>query len=87
MDNSEKGEYLFERYPKATLILTAFFGCLLVAVLIELVVRSVSNEWTPKREECTVFWRYDPVLGWSHRPGQRGGLHHKDFGIEIAINS
>jgi len=87
MDSSERGAYFFHRYPKTTLILTALFGCLLICVLMELVVRSVSNEWAPTREERAKFWRYDPLLGWSHSPGQRGRLHHRDFTIEVSINS
>jgi hypothetical protein len=87
MDSSERGKYFFQRYPKTTLVLTALFGCLLVAVLMELAVRSMSREWAPTREERAKFWRYDPLLGWSHRPGQRGRLNHRDFTIEVSINS
>jgi len=67
--------------------LIAFLGCFIVAVLMELIIRSVSNEWAPTREERAKFWRYDPLLGWSHSPGQRGRLHHRDFTIEVSINS
>jgi len=87
MDSSERNTYFFQRYPKTTLILAALFGCLLVAVLTELLVRSMSREWAPTREERAKFWRYDPLLGWSHRPGQKGRLNHKDFTINVAINS
>jgi len=87
MDSSERGKYFFQRYPKTTLVLTALFGCLLVAVLMELAVRSMSREWAPTREERAKFWRYDPLVGWSHQPGQRGRLNHRDFTIEVAINS
>ena len=87
MDSSERNTYFFQRYPKTTLILATLFGCLLVAVLTELLVRSMSREWAPTREERAKFWRYDPLLGWSHRPGQKGRLNHKDFTINVAINS
>jgi hypothetical protein len=86
MDNPKKDTYFFHRYPKTTLILAAFLGCLLVAILMELVARTMSDRWAPTREDRN-FWRYDPLLGWSHRPDQRGRLHHMDFTIEVAINS
>lgn len=87
MDDHKKDTFFFHRYPKTTLLLAAFLGCVLVITLMELVARTMSNRWTPIVEERAKFWRYDPQLGWSHRPGQKGRLTHRDFTIEIAINS
>lgn len=59
----------------------------MLSLLMEFGVRAITNRWAPKLQERAVFWRYDPLLGWSHRPGQKGFLHHRDFTIKVAINS
>jgi lysophospholipase L1-like esterase len=41
----------------------------------------------PARSERVSFWQYDPLLGWAHRPGQRGEFVHPAFRVDVSINS
>jgi hypothetical protein len=54
--------------------------------LAEAAARVAAPHWAPQHAERN-FWRYDPLLGWAHRPGQRGAMHHPDFRIQVAISS
>jgi lysophospholipase L1-like esterase len=38
---------------------------------------------SPERDR---FWRYDPLLGWAHLPGQEGVLESPQFRISVRIN-
>ncbi len=33
------------------------------------------------------FWRYDPELGWAHRPGQQGEFSRAEFSHPVSINA
>ncbi|HNW58985.1 MAG TPA: SGNH/GDSL hydrolase family protein [bacterium] len=57
-----------------------------VLIIAELAARMAFPEWRPARAEVN-FWTYDPLLGWAHRPRQRGRLVHRDFSIQVNINS
>jgi hypothetical protein len=62
----------------------------LVAVLLtlcaaELAARALAPHWAPQHAERS-FWRHDALLGWSHRPGQRGTLRHPDFAVQVQIS-
>jgi hypothetical protein len=54
--------------------------------LAEAIARVAAPHWAPQHAERN-FWGYDPLLGWAHRPGQRGEMHHPDFRIQVAISS
>ena len=42
--------------------------------------------WAPDKA-YRIFWQYDPLLGWSLRPGARGTHHHQDFAVQVEISS
>jgi hypothetical protein len=48
--------------------------------------RVLAPHWAPQHAERN-FWDYDPLLGWAHRPGRSGTMHHPDFRIEVSISS
>ncbi len=75
------------RYRYLILPFISLLSCVLVLALGELAARWARPNWAPVRAERVEFWRYDPVLGWSHNPGQKGVLHHVDWTIHISINS
>ena len=52
----------------------------------ELASRGLAPGWAPQHAERN-FWRYDELLGWAHRPGQRGRLRQPDFDVEVAIGA
>ena len=51
----------------------------------ELVARMLAPQWAPQHAERS-FWRHDPLLGWSHKPGQHGVLRHPDFAVQVEIS-
>ena len=76
----------FERNPKKTLgIFWAILGCLML-LLGEIGGRLFFPQWMPGNADRN-FWIYDSVLGWRHKPHQHGRFTHRDFSIEIQINS
>jgi len=77
----------FHRHPAATLIAIVVVGMVAVLTAAELVTRLVAPGWAPKTAERVVFWRYDPLLGWAHEPGQHGRFTHPDFTVDVAISS
>ena len=77
----------FERNPKKTLGGTILFGFGFVLLVAELGCRLFVPGWTPGNMERVDFWRYDRLLGWAHKPGQKGCFIHRDFSVEIYINS
>src|SRR6266487_823797 len=38
---------------------------------------------SPERDR---FWKYDPVLGWAHQPGQEGIFETPQFRTSVRIN-
>jgi hypothetical protein len=79
-----EGERIFRQ-------LAAKLGLAVGAVLVTLIgaelgARLLVPDWAPTQAERN-FWAYDPVLGWAHRPGQRGGFSHRDFSVSVSINS
>jgi hypothetical protein len=77
--------YWFEKYPRITLVGITLLVTIVILVLAELGVRMFRPEWAPVTER--VFWVYDELFGWTHKPGQRGRFIHRDFSVEISINS
>jgi GDSL-like Lipase/Acylhydrolase len=54
--------------------------------LAELAARHVLPEWRPENGS-RLFWRYDPLLGWSHQPGSEG-IHEKaDFAVHVVTSA
>ena len=77
----------FHRYPKMTLSVMCVVSFLGAIVCAEYVARLMFPELTPAREERIKFWVYDDLLGWAHMPNQRAQFNHRDFSVEVSINS
>lgn len=69
----------------ATRLLLALVAAALALVLAEAAARAVAPHWAPQHAERN-FWAHDDLLGWAHRPGQRGTMSHPDFRISVAIS-
>jgi hypothetical protein len=80
-------QYWFERHKNLVLATVALLSCILVLVAAELAARIFRPRWAPVRTERVDFWQYDPLLGWSQKPGRQGVMRHIDFSIGISINS
>jgi len=87
MPDSNNKTYWFQRHPRLTLLFVAVFGCILLIVPAEFAARLFLPALAPTREERVKFWRYDELLGWSHTPNQHGCVNHRDFSVEVTINS
>jgi hypothetical protein len=77
----------FRRHPRLTLSASALIGCVVAILLAEGAARVLFPEWAPAREERAKFWTYDGLLGWEHRPDERGRFNHQDFSVEVVTNS
>ena len=77
----------FRRHPRSALLLSATLGTIALLLLAEGAARMLIPAWAPTRPERAQFWVYDEVLGWAHRPGQRGTFVHRDFSVEVTISS
>ena len=80
-------KYWFQRHPKLTVLAFAILGCLALIILAEFSAQVFFPEWAPTREERVKFWDYDELLGWAHEPNHRARFNHRDFSVEVAINS
>jgi lysophospholipase L1-like esterase len=54
--------------------------------LIELVLRLIGFSPLYVSPERDRFWKYDPLLGWAHQPGQEGIFETKQFRTFVRIN-
>jgi hypothetical protein len=79
--------YWFQRHPKVTVLVFAILGCLSLIIVTEFSARLLLPEWAPTREERVKFWHYDELLGWAHKPNGRARFNHRDFSVEVVINS
>ena len=77
----------FSRHPTVALSTAVLLGCVVLIMLAEVSMRALLPQWAPEREERTKFWTYDDLLGWAQRPNQRGRFNHRDFSVEVAVNS
>lgn len=77
----------FRRHRRLALLAVTLGASGLAVVGAELAARALRSDWAPIRAERTDFWSYDESLGWAHRPGQRGKFSHRDFSVEVRINS
>jgi len=66
------------------LMVISFAGALSLG---EAMVRVFSPEWAPRTGRLTKFWRYDPIYGWAHVPGQLGEFESYGFRTSVRINS
>ena len=87
MTSPTKRKYWFRQYPKLTLSAFALFGCVVFVILAELSARAFRPSWAPIAEERAKLWVYDGLLGWAHMPNQRARFNHRDFSVEVVINS
>ena len=51
----------------------------------ELVARLIRPRWHPT--SLAHFWRYDPTLGWAHRPGASGRFRSPHWDVAVSINA
>jgi hypothetical protein len=54
--------------------------------LAEAAARRLLPEWAPVNGS-RAFWRYDALLGWSHRPGANGIHRERDFAVRVETSS
>jgi hypothetical protein len=67
-------------------LLLAVLAVALTLGLAEVAAWVLLPQWAPENGSRT-FWRYDELLGWSHRPGASGVHRHPDFAARVAISS
>lgn len=79
--------FFFDRHPRLVLTGIIMAGFLLALIAAELTARVLRPEWKPGSDDRIGFWTYDKLLGWAHRPGQHGKFSHRDFCVDVAINS
>lgn len=52
-----------------------------------MIARIFLPQWAPMTAERSVFWQFDPLLGWSHIPSTSANFSHPDFTVKVNINS
>ena len=77
----------FRRHHRVALLGSSLLGLIVLLALGEGVARLFLPGWAPTRAERADFWAYDELLGWAHRPDQHGRFVHRDFSVEVRINS
>ncbi len=65
----------------------SLLGLVAGLVLAELLARVALPQLKPPWAERSIFWRHDPLLGWSHQPGLRGAYSGPGFRVNVSINS
>lgn len=74
-----------ERFAKGSLLLLSTLLALALGEgAIRLLKPGLARGPDPIRNP---FWRYDPELGWSHRPGAEGTFSRNEFSHHVRINS
>ena len=70
-----------------------FANCLLVisslavaGIAGELTLRASGYKTLSVNPERAIFWKYHPLLGWHHDPGQHGIFESSEFRIKVCIN-
>ncbi len=76
----------FARRPTLTLVLTGTVGCATLILAAEIGARLLLPAWAPAVERV-LFLKYDPLLGWSHRPGQQARFVQPEFSVDVQINA
>ena len=59
---------------------------LLGLLILEAILRIAGHEPLYFNPERLIYWTHDPILGWSHRPGQEGRFETPRFNTSIRIN-
>jgi hypothetical protein len=67
-------------------LLLAALAVVLTLGLAEIASWWLLPQWAPENGSRT-FWRYDELLGWSHRPGASGVHRHPDFAARVEISA
>lgn len=62
------------------------FSVLFALLLSEIALRLLGFEPLYVSPERDRFWKYDPLLGWAHEPGQEGVFETRQFRTEVRIN-
>jgi len=65
------------------LVITAL---VFAGALSELGLRVLGYETLYVNPERAIFWKYHPLLGWHHDPGQHGIFESAEFRIAVSIN-
>lgn len=65
-------------------IVSVLFGIATSEVVVRVFARSLAIE--PTTGNQYLFYQYDPVLGWSNKPGTRGVFQRSEFSYQIRIN-
>ena len=68
-----------------TIFVSALIGLAVGEVGLRFFARDLAGE--PITGNQYLFYQYDPVLGWSNRPGAKGIFARKEFSYEVSINS
>lgn len=55
-------------------------------LLCELIMRMMNRKPLYVNPEQVHFWKYEPLLGWAHRPGQQGVIENPRFHNKVRIN-
>lgn len=66
--------------------LLIIFACLLAGCMSEFILRILGYGTLYVNREQVIFWTYDPLLGWHHRPGQQGVFKKSQFSVDVSIN-
>ncbi|MHA2231883.1 MAG: SGNH/GDSL hydrolase family protein [Candidatus Hodarchaeales archaeon] len=66
------------------------FSAVISLFLLEIALRIIPYEKfkveTPNPERA-IFWHFDPLLGWKHKPFQEGRFRTQDFDVQVKINA
>lgn len=62
------------------------FSTLSALFLSEIALRLLGYEPLYVSPERDRFWKYDPLLGWAHEPGQKGIFQTRQFRTAVQIN-
>jgi len=80
-------ESFYQRRPRLVIFAVSSIVLVLVLILAEFLTRLILPEWAPSHSGRTVFYHYDPTLGWAMRPGQKDVHEHQDFAVTVEVNS
>lgn len=62
------------------------FSTIVAVFLSEVALRLMGSGPLYVSPERDHFWKYDPLLGWAHEPGQRGVFETSEFRTVVRIN-
>ncbi len=68
----------------ALVVVSTLIGLAIAETALRLFGRDLAGE--PITSNQYLFYRYDPVLGWSNRPGATGVFKRREFSYDVKIN-